>query len=242
MSLVENGINLLHTNNLIYSDIDGNRTGDYGIDKQGSSECGTITRSNTDATITECNSETSSKYEQRDANTLHQGPVIFRYKFTEEFMSELYNFSKIHQYDERKDFKEAWQEWLEENSELVEDESSRLFRLGYDGDIQDKMFKSARYYFRKKSTEKVVPRTRRNYISVNKELLDLMDIHIEENYEDPDYTPKLGYSEFCEENEDMIKSVTDRLVENGITDLKLISDKIKKTYKNRYFNITNKSK
>ena len=31
--------------------------------------------------------------------------VIYRFKFTEEFMVYLYNFSKIHQYDDRKDFK-----------------------------------------------------------------------------------------------------------------------------------------
>ena len=30
---------------------------------------------------------------------------IYRYKFTNEFIVELYNFSKIHQYDHRKDFK-----------------------------------------------------------------------------------------------------------------------------------------
>ena len=34
--------------------------------------------------------------------------VIYRFKFTEQFMEELYKFSKIHQYDDRKDFKEAW--------------------------------------------------------------------------------------------------------------------------------------
>ncbi len=30
--------------------------------------------------------------------------LIYRFKFTEVFMEQLYNFSKIHQYDERKDF------------------------------------------------------------------------------------------------------------------------------------------
>ena len=37
---------------------------------------------------------------------------IYRYKFTEHFMEELYEFSKIHQYDARKDFKEAWKIWI----------------------------------------------------------------------------------------------------------------------------------
>ena len=42
---------------------------------------------------------------------------IYRYKFNDEFTTELYKFSKIHQYDHRKDFKEAWEIWLEEKDE-----------------------------------------------------------------------------------------------------------------------------
>jgi len=37
---------------------------------------------------------------------------IFRYKFDNEFTEHLYKFSKIHQYDHRKDFKEAWNIWM----------------------------------------------------------------------------------------------------------------------------------
>ena len=107
--------------------------------------------------------------------------VIYRFKFTQDFMDELYRFSKIHQYDERKDFKEAWEKWSEENEDLIGEENRRLNSLGYEGNVIIKMFKSARYYFRKKSTEKIEPRERRQYISVNKELLDAMDEHIQKN-------------------------------------------------------------
>jgi len=161
--------------------------------------------------------------------------VIYRYKFTEDFMEELHNFAKIHQYDHRKDFKEAWKIWTEENADIVQEEVDRLDRLGYDGDILDKMFKSARYYFRKKSTEKKEPRQRRVYISVQRELLDVMDQHIEENALKPEYQPKTGYAEFCKEYEMLIKEVTDALLEKTVNDLDLIEEKIKKTYKNRYF-------
>ena len=65
---------------------------------------------------------------------------IYRYKFTDDFTQELYKFSKIHQYDHRKDFKDAWQIWTEENENLVDGEVRRLANLGYDGDILDKMF------------------------------------------------------------------------------------------------------
>ena len=82
---------------------------------------------------------------------LRNNSTIYRYKFTEDFMNELFNFSKIHQYDDRKDFKEAWELWLVDNEEIVIDEEIRLINLGYVGDVRDKMFKSARYYFRKKN-------------------------------------------------------------------------------------------
>jgi hypothetical protein len=87
-------------------------------------------------------------------------------------MIELFKFSKIHQYDHRKDFKEAWEIWTENNDELIEDEIRRLNNFGYDGDVVDKMFKSARYYFRKKSTEKKEPRKRRSYVGIQSELLE----------------------------------------------------------------------
>ena len=166
--------------------------------------------------------------------------VIYRFKFTQEFMDELYKFSKIHQYDQRKDFKEAWKVWTEDNIEIIEEEIKRLSILGYDGDVLDKMFKSARYYFRKKSTEKKEPRQRRQYISVPRELLDSMDQHIEEHIHNDDYQPKTGFISFCKSNEKLLKSAITKIFEQGISDSCLIEDKIKKTYKNRYFMLTNK--
>ena len=169
--------------------------------------------------------------------------MIYRFKFTEEFMRELYNFAKIHQYDERKDFKEAWKLWTEDNQYIIYEEIRRLSNLGYDGDIIDKMFKSARYYFRKKSTEKTTPRQRRQYISVTHELLNAMDNHIHENIYNEDYQPKTGFVSFCKSNEIIIKETLTKLFEQGIRDSKMIEDKIKKTYKNRYFMLTqNKNK
>jgi|688.fasta_scaffold565175_1 hypothetical protein len=164
--------------------------------------------------------------------------VIYRFKFTEDFMEELYKFSKIHQYDERKDFKEAWKTWTEENQDIIDEETTRLTNLGYEGDIIDKMFKSARYYFRKKSTEKKEPRQRRQYISVNRELLDAMDNHIEENIFNVDYQPKTGFISFCKANEKILKESISKIFEQGVKDSDLIEDKIKKTYKNRYFMLT----
>lgn len=168
--------------------------------------------------------------------------LIYRFKFTNEFMVELHNFSKIHQYDDRKDFKEAWGQWVDENSELINDESNKLEALGYNGDVIDKMFKSARYYFRKKSDVKHEPVKRRHYIKLSKELLVLIDKHIVDNIYNEDYQPKTGFALFCEENSEQIKVETLKIAEQDVTDKHLIQEKLKKTYKNRYFILTNKQK
>lgn len=165
---------------------------------------------------------------------------IFRFKFTENFMDELSNFSKIHQYDHRKDFKEAWVKWTEENEDLVSKEVQRLVALGYSNEediVDDKMFKSARYYFRKKSAVKAEPKQRRQYIGIDHEILETMDRHITNNIHNDDYKPKTAFVMFCKENEDVLKQ---SIIKMSISDAKLIQDKIKKTYKNRYFMLTNK--
>ena len=166
--------------------------------------------------------------------------IIYRFKFTEEFMKHLYNFSKIHQYDDRKNYKEAWNTWIEDNENIINDEIHRLKNIGYQGNILDKMFKSARYYFKNKSNEIKEPKHRRSYISVNKDLLDAMDIHIKNNIYIENYQPKTGFIIFCKDNEKLLKDTISYINENDIKDLKLIENKIKKTYKNRYFMLTNK--
>jgi hypothetical protein len=165
---------------------------------------------------------------------------IFRYKFTDDFTGELFKFSKIHQYDHRKDFKEAWNIWTEDNDDIVSEEVRRLTNLHYDGDILDKMFKSARYYFRKKSTEKKEPLKRRDYIAIQRDLLDAMDHHIKSKISGDDYKPSDGFDEFCKANIDLLKEEVNILCRNGFTNSVEIKNKIKKTYKNRYFLIISK--
>jgi hypothetical protein len=160
---------------------------------------------------------------------------IYRYKFTDEFTCELFKFSKIHQYDDRKAFKEAWNVWMEDNEEILNEEYKRLKELGYDGDIFDKMFKSARYYFRKKSTEKKEPVKRRIYVGSQKDLLEAMDEHIKSNIVSGDFKPSDGFDEFCRQNVNLLKEEITVLCRAGLTDSNEIKAKIKKTYKNRYF-------
>jgi len=180
---------------------------------------------------------------ERSENTIHKNNHlydapnvnIYRYKFTDEFTTELFKFSKVHQYDHRKDFKDAWNLWLEDNDDVVNAEIRRLINLGYEGNIMDKMFKSARYYFRKKSTEKKAPAERRQYIGVQKELLDAMDNHITTKINRNDCKPSESFDDFCKNNISVLQEEIAILVKNGITNIAEIKEKIKKTYKNRYF-------
>jgi len=165
---------------------------------------------------------------------------IYRYKFTDHFTEELYSFSKIHQYDHRKDFKEAWTLWTEEHNDLITEETQRLTQLGYDGDVLDKMFKSARYYFRKKSTEKKAPKERREYVAMNRDLLEKMDQHIQDSVHRENFKPSNSFDEFCNENINLLKEEVNVLCNSGLTDPREIQLKMKKTYKNRYFLIINK--
>ena len=178
----------------------------------------------------------SSKKDDNELNNIN----IFRFKFTYDFTGELFKFSKIHQYDHRKDFKEAWNIWVEDNEMIVEDEIRRLTNLGYEGDIKDKMFKSARYYFRKKSTEKKEPTKRRDYVGVNKVLLDAMDDHIKSKMKEVNFKPSDSFDEFCKIHINVIKEEVLNLCKSGITNSTEIKDKFKKTYKNRYFLVISK--
>ena len=93
------------------------------------------------------------------ANDNNNGTVpkkgkIFRYKLSDDIMAIISQFAKIHQFDDRHAYKEAWARWLVDQQDTVEREVMRLQQLDYAGDIIDKMFKAGRYYFREKTAIK----------------------------------------------------------------------------------------
>ena len=164
---------------------------------------------------------------------------IYRYKFTPNIVELLTEFSKTHQYDPRKVYKESWNDFVNNNNEELEREVRRLSNLGYEGDCYDKMYKSARYYFRKKSLTKTEPKQRRKYIACDRDILDAMDDHINKGIKDKgnNFKPSEGYDDFVSSNQNIVLDEVTRMIENGFCDKNAIVNKIKKTYKNRYFQI-----
>ena len=162
---------------------------------------------------------------------------IFRFKFSQEILEKMQEFARIHKFDQRNDFKDAWKSWTENNNDIIITENKRLTDMGFKGDINDKMYKSVRYYYSKKSNAKPEPKKRRKYISIDKSILYDIDRHITNSVESgQDFKPSDGFQQFIELNGE---TVMESLAKTGLNK-EDINAKLKKTYKNRYFLISNK--
>ena len=75
---------------------------------------------------------------------------IFRFKLSNDCFNSLKEFSRIHSQDNRDDFKEAFEEWGKNNSTILDNETQRLQELGYNNDINAKLFRCAKYYCAKR--------------------------------------------------------------------------------------------
>lgn len=172
---------------------------------------------------------------------------VLRFEFSDALTEHLTAFAKLHQYDDRKTYKEAWAEWMAnaEIARLFNADAARLKCLGYDGNVADKLYKSGRYYFRGKNTNESnghghddghhgANDRSRKYVMIGRELLIAMDEHIERGLRQNDYTPAKGFAEFCQLGIASYHSEIARLSEVMPTG-EAVSDKLKKTYKNRYF-------
>ena len=232
--------------------------------------------------------------------TTTNGIKTYRHEFSKEFMANLSCFSKVHQYDDRHTYKSEWTKWTqqEEIAQAIDIEKRRLQENGYVGDIDDKMFKAGRYYFKKKTTITITTTTpraaaaaaatepqedededkhadddiindvksshqqRRPYITMSKDSIRLMDEHIMRTHSSATtaagvFKPSLCYDSFYQtqmaspEMTKEIETIIEKYEKNNssATATKQISpddltneiiDKIKKTYKNRYYKFASK--
>ena len=160
-------------------------------------------------------------------------PKIYRYKFSNGFLPNFLDFARIHRHDEPTDFKEQWDLWTKNNKEIIDREKNYLNSMGYEGDVLKKMYKSARYYFKNKSLEKVKPKKRRQYIGLDRDFLDIIDEHLNEIGSSK---PSDALSNFLKkpEYQNIIRQEIRRLKNHNL-DVDEIHHKLKKTYKNRHY-------
>jgi len=157
----------------------------------------------------------------------------FRHDFGEKFMEELKHFAIVHKYDDRKGFKEAWNKWTEQDSiqSLIHEEINQLQSSGYKGDVLDKMFKSARYYFRKKEEKEVEETPRKKYVSLSPHFLEQIDNYIMK-IGFANLSPANLYEEFCKTQKELISEQITRLADLSREEICI---KLKKTFKNRIY-------
>jgi hypothetical protein len=178
----------------------------------------------------------------------------FHFNFNKEVTDELYEFSKLHQNDDRKTYKEAWQEWIKtKNIEtLLLDECNRLKDIGYEGDIVDKMYKRSRYYFRKKPLQSPKPRERKAYEGLSRHILQCIDQDIQLRVQTAKQTkkantdmtmiaisPEEAFAKFIAEHKHEIaneaQSENQRQRTISKQDMENLIQRVKKSYKNRFY-------
>lgn len=168
---------------------------------------------------------------------------IYRFKFGERLIGLIEAFAVIHKNDSKDVFKENWEAFLKENDEAIKEEELELSRKGYNGNINEKMYKSARYYFRLKTSKPI--QTRRNYVGLNRSLINTMDDFIRQkqalNIRNNEivFKPSNGYTEFAQRYSSILQKEIGELNKHQLGPEES-NIKIKKTFKNRYFQIIKK--
>lgn len=170
----------------------------------------------------------------------------FRFKLSDAIVAEINDFARIHRYDCREDFKEAWSKWITANDTAINAELKRLEEIGFTGDINKKMYMSARYYFKNKPDTIDPPKQRRKYVTIDKKYIKLMDTFIVNsitlNNNGENYKPSNSFQEFLEAYQHETQLIIRDLISSELLSDDLIIAKIKKTFKNRYFVNTSKIK
>ena len=99
------------------------------------------------------------------------------------------------------------------------------------------MFRSARYYYRKKTYTNTEPKQRRKYIKLNPDILNMIHEHIADNLLLNDtFKPSNGYDDFYNMYyERLINDEVERISNEHNIGKEEVENKIKKTYKNKFY-------
>lgn len=171
---------------------------------------------------------------------------VYRFKFSPLFQEKMTYFAIKHKHDSKENFKECWKQWCSMNEESIEYETRILVNKGFKGNVIDKMYKSVRYYLKHKSIDdldtqketilnKEKKQNVRQYIKVPEYMLLHMDTFIKENgFNDK---PSNQYKDFCDKFEKDLQIIQKDLIENKLFTKEKVELKMKKTFKNRYFNL-----
>ena len=166
------------------------------------------------------------------------------FNYSDDFAEKLANFATTHLDDRNKEFKAAWKKWTESNAAMIQREVVTMKTAGYQGSVEEKMYFSARYYYRKKAIREQTDAetqedklSRKKYECIDKNVLIQMNEHIVSQICSATncdvvnggvisrMTPSKAFSNYCEK-----------------FDISCQDANMKKNYKNLYWRISKKSK
>jgi len=193
---------------------------------------------------------TSTKPDQSDKYYAQ----LFRFPPSKDITELIHYFAKVHQYDDRKSFKEAWKTWTEcdEIKAQIDKENARLQKQGFAEDINKKLFVSARYYYRTLQESDQPTTRRKEYSTLSKDFLKTMDQWITNNSSSSSSSinrinriesPDKQYVQYCKENIAYLQREIE-ILKNKSTeplDVKEIDHKFRKTFSNREYVLRTRS-
>jgi hypothetical protein len=171
--------------------------------------------------------------------------TTYRFKFNKDLFNNIREFSKLHSHDTCDDFMESFNLWIVKNKELIQSENSRLIKLGFKGDINNKIYKSARYYFKNKSKKSTqnkegnIDSRRTEYVPRNPAFFKLIENYIVNN---PIKASTL-FKQFIDDENENIQTQISREIRRLFTfslNKEASIKKIHKTFNNAYYKIKNK--
>ena len=164
--------------------------------------------------------------------------TTYRFKFNKELLDSIREFSKLHSNDNCDDFLDAFHLWKRVNNEIISLEEKRILDLGFNGNIEEKIYKSARYYFKNKknTTYKLNKQLKTNYIPRNPVFFKMMETYINKN----PIKASLSYKEFINETDtNILSEINTEIVRLKTFELNQTEclQKIKKMFNNAYYKI-----
>jgi hypothetical protein len=170
----------------------------------------------------------------------------FRFVYSPEIETILREFAKDHEGEERKQFKQSWGVFMEENKLLLDNESKRIKHEGYSKDVYAKMFHTIKYYYVKKSKKQKKQQQeqdnqqekqenkvheshspkQRSYNKLGKQWIQTITTFIKDDLESYKHTkemkPEYSYNRFLEKH---------------ATEDEELQLRVKKSYKTQYYKI-----
>jgi len=170
----------------------------------------------------------------------------FRFDFSKNVIDLLSEFSTTHHFEKRQLFQQSWNNWIlrDDIKIVLEKECDNLKGEGFIGDIYDKMYKSARYYHKKRDADK--NQERKQIVHTNRfssQFLKMIDniINTQIQQEIKSKNSEIiksqieFFKEFCLIKKDEIVIELKTIKQERGEICEDIGEKLKKTYKNRFY-------